>query len=418
MRRIVLALAVAALASLSLATPAAACPTCFDPQVSLQTPDGRPWSDGKPVTVVVSAQRPEAVALPPTGLVVVMRTDGDRTKCLEVPLKLLRSDGAGATYAGIFYPFRAAAYDGKLRLGDEPSDISFDVGRLAALALLNHATKYRIATELGDTQVATWPEAGRLYVLDGTDAGARLRSFDVASGAEQASRLIANTKPAPTGIGHGTLAVDRSTGAVFALLREGPLATLEEFDGATLHPVRRVLGDLRCGDRIVAAAGRVAMACLGEGGLVVSDKTTSVKFGAKTALVGITMAPNGALFGAAADGQIVRLAPGASGLESIDALRERGSRVVPDGIVAQADCCLVVALLDRVANTQVRIVTGGFTLVLFPESTPPSGRVLFPPPFPYYTVGAQARHVDVQQGFGEAMTSFTGPVFPGAVADR
>src|SRR5438094_576486 len=134
MRRIVLALAVAALASLSLATPAAACPTCFDPQVSLQTPDGRPWSDGKPVTVVVSAQRPQTVALPPTGLVVVMRTDGDRTKCLEVPLKLVRSDGAGATYAGIFYPFRAAAYDGKLRLGDETSDISFDVRRLAATA--------------------------------------------------------------------------------------------------------------------------------------------------------------------------------------------------------------------------------------------------------------------------------------------
>jgi len=305
-------------------------------------------------------------------------------------------------------------------MGAFPAATFFVVGPggVAALALLNHATKYRIATELGDTQVATWPEAGRLYVLDGTDAGARLRSFDVASGAEQASRLIPNTKPAPTGIGHGTLAVDRSTGAVFALLREGPLATLEEFDGATLHPVRRVLGDLRCGDRLVAAGGRVAMACLGEGGLVVSDKTTSVKFGAKTALVGITMAPNGALFGAAADGQIVRLAPGASGLETIDALRERGSRVIPDGIVAQADCCLVVALLDRVANTQVRIVTGGFTLVLFPESTPPSGGVLFQPPFLYYTVGAQARHVDVQQGFGEAMTSFTGPVFPGAVADR
>src|SRR3989442_495840 len=268
MRRIVLALAVAALASLSLATPAAACPTCFDPQVSLQTPDGRPWSDGKPVTVVVSAQRPEAVALPPTGLVVVMRTDGDRTKCLEVPLKLVRSDGAGATYAGIFYPFRAVTD----MMGAFPAATFFVVGPggVAALALLNHATKYRIATELGDTQVATWPEAGRLYVLDGTDAGARLRSFDVASGAEQALRLIPNTKPAPTGIGHGTLAVDRSTGAVFALLREGPLATLEEVDGATLHSVRRVLGDLRCGDRIVAAARRVAMAWLRDGGLLVS----------------------------------------------------------------------------------------------------------------------------------------------------
>ena len=134
MRHIVLALAVAALACVSVAMPAAACPTCFDPRVSLQTPDGQPWSDGKPVTVVVSTQRPEGITLPATGLVVVMRTDGDRTKCLEVPLKLVGSDGASATYAGIFYPFRAAAYDGKLGLGDETTDIGFDVRRLVATA--------------------------------------------------------------------------------------------------------------------------------------------------------------------------------------------------------------------------------------------------------------------------------------------
>jgi len=165
MRRIVLALAVAALASLSLATPAAACPTCFDPQVSLQTPDGRPWSDGKPVTIVVSAQRPEAVALPPTGLVVVMRTDGDRTKCLEVPLKLVRSDGAGATYAGIFYPFRAAAYDGKLRLGDETSDISFDVRRLAATAPVAPQADLPVGTVEEPDAFAIPADVGRVAAL-------------------------------------------------------------------------------------------------------------------------------------------------------------------------------------------------------------------------------------------------------------
>ena len=73
---------------------------------------------------------------------------------------------------------------------------------ISAVALLNHATKYTIPIE-GETQVATWPEAGRLYVLDGREAGARLRSFDIASGAEQASRPVPNAKPAPTGIGHG-----------------------------------------------------------------------------------------------------------------------------------------------------------------------------------------------------------------------
>ena len=133
MRRFVLALALSMLALGLVAAPAAAkCPTCLD-GVSIQTPDGQPWSDGKPVTVVVSARRGAPGAeFPATGLAVVMRTDGDRTKCLDVPLKLVKTGGDSATYAGIFYPFRAAAYDGKLSLGDQTFDISFDVRALVA----------------------------------------------------------------------------------------------------------------------------------------------------------------------------------------------------------------------------------------------------------------------------------------------
>jgi len=133
MRRLVLALALSALALGLFAAPAAAkCPTCFD-GLSLQTPDGQPWSTGKPVTLVVSARRgaPDA-SFPATGLAVVMRTDGDRTKCLDVPLRLMNTGGDSAMYAGIFYPFRAAAYDGKLQLGDHTFDISFDVRTMSA----------------------------------------------------------------------------------------------------------------------------------------------------------------------------------------------------------------------------------------------------------------------------------------------
>jgi hypothetical protein len=109
MRRFALALALSALALGMLAAPAAAkCPTCLD-GVSVQTPDGKPWSDGKPVTLVVSARRgAPGTEFPTTGLAVVMRTDGDRTKCLD------------------------AAYDGKLSLGDQTFDISFDVRTLVA----------------------------------------------------------------------------------------------------------------------------------------------------------------------------------------------------------------------------------------------------------------------------------------------
>jgi hypothetical protein len=133
MRRFLIALAASALALGLFAAPAAAkCPTCFD-GLSVQTPDGKPWSDGKPVTLVVSARRgAPGSEFPTTGLAVVMRTDGDRTKCLDVPLKLVKTSGDSATYAGIFYPFRAAAYDGKLQLGDFTFDINFDVRALVA----------------------------------------------------------------------------------------------------------------------------------------------------------------------------------------------------------------------------------------------------------------------------------------------
>ncbi|HEV8470601.1 MAG TPA: hypothetical protein VGR46_13425 [Candidatus Limnocylindria bacterium] len=133
MGRIVLVFALTVLGLVPFAGSAAAgCLTCFD-QVTLQTPDRHAWSSGQPVTVVVSAHSSVLGAqLPANGVVVVMRTDGDRTKCLEVPLRLVSSDGGRGLYAGIFYPFRAAAYDGKLSLGDEVYDISFDVNRLVA----------------------------------------------------------------------------------------------------------------------------------------------------------------------------------------------------------------------------------------------------------------------------------------------
>src|SRR4030081_2432877 len=111
MRRILLAFVISLLTLGAFAAPAAAkCPTCFD-GLSVQTPDGQPWSEGKPVTLVVSARRgAPGSEFPTTGLAVVMRTDGDRTKCLDVPLKLVKSSGDSALYAGVFYPFPPAAY--------------------------------------------------------------------------------------------------------------------------------------------------------------------------------------------------------------------------------------------------------------------------------------------------------------------
>jgi len=121
------------LSSVGLAASAALadCVNCAD-NVSLQTRDGQPWSAGKPVTLVIHMTRHASGAVPPSAVAVVMQTDGDRTKCLDVPLKLVSSDGSTGLYAGLFFPFRAARYDGKLSIGDDVSDITFDVNKLVA----------------------------------------------------------------------------------------------------------------------------------------------------------------------------------------------------------------------------------------------------------------------------------------------
>jgi hypothetical protein len=121
------------LSSIGLTASAALadCVNCVD-NVSLQTRDGLPWTAGKPVTLVVHVVRHALGSIPPSAVAVVMQTDGDRTKCLEVPMKLVSSDGTSGLYAGLFFPFRAARYDGKLSVGEDVSDVTFDVNKVAA----------------------------------------------------------------------------------------------------------------------------------------------------------------------------------------------------------------------------------------------------------------------------------------------
>lgn len=131
MLRLFVALTLALSALAVGGSQADACAFCVD-SVNLQTRDGQAWTAGKPVTLVVAVTSAAGAALPENGVAVVMQTDGDRTKCLEVPLRLVSSDGASGLYAGLFFPFRAAKYDGKLAIGDDVSDLTFDVNRIAA----------------------------------------------------------------------------------------------------------------------------------------------------------------------------------------------------------------------------------------------------------------------------------------------
>src|SRR5205807_10587048 len=110
---------------------AADCRFCLD-SVGLQTRDGQAWTAGQPVTLVVRVAENAAMPLPSTAQVVVMQTDGDRTKCLGVPLRLVQYDASGGLYAGLFFPFRPARYDGKIVVGTDVQDITFDVNQMVA----------------------------------------------------------------------------------------------------------------------------------------------------------------------------------------------------------------------------------------------------------------------------------------------
>lgn len=300
---------------------------------------------------------------------------------------------------------------------------------IKAIALLNHAIKYRIPFAGKDPQVAAVSQpaglggSGRVYVLDQVTEGARIRWFDTDSGTERASQVIAGAWVHGTGIGHGALAVDGSTGLVYALLRRSDGIAVDEFDWYTLKPSRSVFTQFRCGERIAAASGRVAVACMSDGGLAIDDSGRSTMLSAKFALVAMAMLGDGTLVAGGSDGSLVRLPRRATELETLNALKDYGRGLIADGIAVNAGCCVYYGILDPQAkDVQVRSVAGGLMLIAFPAATPPSGGFFVQAPFAYYVIEGKARHIDINQGFQEVMADFGAGVFagaaPGAVADR
>lgn len=353
---------------------------------------------------------------------------------------------ANATPATPASPSATPLIDVNDMMGAFPPATFFVIGgqdaTIKAVALLNHAIKYRIPFSGKDPQVAALPlgglASGRVYVLDDVTEGARIRWFDVDSGIERASRVIAGAFVHGTGVGHGALAVDGSTGLVYALLREPRGIGVAAFDWFTLRPARQTDGDFlfrgfTCGERVVAASGRVAVACLTPGtavnaestvgGIVVDDGGPSFKLRAPFAITALAMLGDGTLMAGGADGSLVRLARHATDLEVVNTLKQYGKGLIADGIAVSAGCCLYYGILDPQAkDVQVRSVAGGLMLIAFPASTPPTGGFFVQAPFAYYVIEGKARHIDINQGFQEVMADFSAGLgagaVPGAVADR
>jgi len=290
-----------------------------------------------------------------------------------------------------------------------------------AIALQNHATRYTIPTSGKDVQVATaGANAGnRVYVLDQTADGARLRLFAVDSGSELASRVIGAASVVSTGIGHGALAIDDTTGVGYMLLREQNGIVPRSFDWFTLESAGSALPPMTCPSRLLAGGGRVAVVCMKEGLVVAWDGGTTSKPGAPFAFAGVAMLSDGTLVAAAEDGRIARLARTKTSFDYDNTLKDYGAKLIPDGVAANSSCCFYYGIVDPQANdVQIRTIAGGPMLVVFPSISQPVGGLFVQPPFAYFVIGGRARHVDIQQGFGEIMADLGEGALPGAVANR
>jgi hypothetical protein len=301
---------------------------------------------------------------------------------------------------------------------------------IKAVALLNHAARYSIPAGK-DAQVAASGTAGRVYVLDQVAEGARIRWFDLNSGTERASRVITGAAVVSTGVGHGALAVDDTTGTVFALLRETRVTStfatvtsvwVDESDWFTLRPSRTMLRSF-CGERIAAASGRVAVVCMNsskDGELRIADGTAEFKLATEPFDPNsMAMLGDGTLMVGGLQGDLARLARQATALERVSTLKEYGAKLIPDGIAVNAGCCFYFGILDPQANdVQVRAIAGGTMLVAFPSTAQPVGGLFVQAPFAYFVIAGRARHVDINQGFGEVMADLGPSAVPGAVANR
>ena len=296
-----------------------------------------------------------------------------------------------------------------------------DKDGLKAIALLNHATRYTIPVGK-DAQVAAFGPAGRVYVLDQVSEGARLRWFDMDSGTERASRVIAGASVVGTGIGHGALALDDTAGTAYALLKDGSGKRVDEFDWFTLRPSELPKLRGQCGERVAAASGRVAVVCMSsskDGELRIADGTSEFKLATDMEPNSMAMLGDGTLMAGDLQGNLVRLARHQTSLEKVSALKDYGAKLIPDGIAVNAGCCFYFGIIDpTIPDVQVRSIAGGTMLVVFPDFSQPVGGLFVQAPFAYFVIAGRARHVDINQGFGEVMADLGASAVPGAVADR
>ena len=296
-----------------------------------------------------------------------------------------------------------------------------DVDKVSAITLLNHFTRYTIATT-GKAQVAaegyatfgTPPSnnAGAwLYVLDAIETGAsRLRTFDV-GGTERASRSDIGPVASP----HRSLAL-AIDGRVLVLKADARHAWVDAYESLTLKPQGTVMEKAGCGDRILASGSRVAIVCLAAGQIAVDTLRgggTALIDGPKDIgpLAGATMADDGTIYAVTADRRLAVVSPNATKLSPLPWPSEWSGTVLADTLsLATGSNSIVLAQLAddgswlRVFATNNLAQRQSLRLAGRLDGAPQFGLIAMAP-FAYFATGGNVRHVELTTGMLETMTT-------------
>ena len=289
---------------------------------------------------------------------------------------------------------------------------------VTAVTLLNHFTRYRIATN-GAAQVSADSTGQWLYLLDAeTPRSHRLRAFDVPSGAERALQAdIAGVAAEGRRVLSAAVA-----GRVLVLKSDARHAWVDAYEALTLRPLGAVMDTPGCGDRLLASGRRIAIVCLSTGEIVVDDLrgNQAAIDGALPNLVAAAMADDGTLYVATADQRLAVVAAGAVKLASVPWPSEWSGAVLADGLaVAQGGAFGVIAeRTDDGAWLRVFATDNLARRTSLRLDGMPQGGVLALWPFAYYTVDRAVRHVDLNSGLLETMTEVGAGAVPGAVVNR
>ena len=307
-----------------------------------------------------------------------------------------------------------------------------DVDGVSAVTLLNHFTRFTIATR-GIAEVAVDVSAvsgSWFYVLDGIEAAmahvegatVRLRAFDIGTGIERASRTGIGIPASPSRA--MTTAAD---GRVLVLRVDARHAWVDAYERLTLKPLGAVMEKAGCGDRLLVSASRTAIACLQTGEIAVDalrGAGTTVIDPPMPGLAGVAMAQDGTIYAATAARQLAIVARGGTLVAPVPWPAAWTGTVLPDGIaVATGAESAVIAQTDT-DGSWLRVLA---TNVLAPRASlrlagrltgAPQGGVMALYPFAYFASGGSIRHVQIDSGMLETMTGLGQGATIAAVVDR